>query len=97
MMTHDEMVVAWMKNPDFKEEYGALEDEFLLLKEMMLARQAMNLSLKQVAENMGKTHSSVARLVAASDRKEFSPNIRSIRDYAEAVGCRLSIKFVPNE
>lgn len=30
--THEQMVAEWMKNPAFKAEYDALEEEYQLLK-----------------------------------------------------------------
>ena len=39
MKTHDEMVAGWMKDPEFKAEYDALEDEFALFDEILTAER----------------------------------------------------------
>jgi len=35
MKTHDEMVADWMKKPEFKAAYDALEDEFAIFDEAL--------------------------------------------------------------
>ncbi|MBF0260739.1 MAG: helix-turn-helix transcriptional regulator [Magnetococcales bacterium] len=50
----------------------------------------------QVAERMGSSTPSVARLKSGGGRARHSPSIATLRRYAEAVGCRLEIRLVPN-
>jgi transcriptional regulator with XRE-family HTH domain len=94
MKTHDEMVHAWMQDPDFVREYDALEQEFTLFDEMLRARKAAGLTQAEVAEKMATQPSVVARLEAGGGRQQHSPSIATLQKYAEAVGCRLEIKMV---
>ena len=48
--------------------------------------------VEAVAVSMGTTKSAVSRLEAAN---RHVPSVASLKKYAEAVGCRLKIEFVP--
>jgi DNA-binding XRE family transcriptional regulator len=95
--THDEMVSEWMKDPEFKKEYDALEDEFALLDEFLNARKRSGLTQDEIAERMGTKAPAIARIESGGGKKKHSPSIATLRRYADAVGCRLQIKLVPNK
>lgn len=38
-MTHEGMVAAWMKDATFRAEFDALDDEYQLLREVLLAQK----------------------------------------------------------
>ncbi|MEI8174085.1 MAG: hypothetical protein WCH07_11480 [Deltaproteobacteria bacterium] len=44
---------------------------------------------------MGTKAPAVARIEAGGGSKRHSPSIATLRRYAEAVGCKLKIEFVP--
>jgi len=92
--THDEMVSDWMKDPEFKAAYDALEDEFALFDECLKARKRSGLTQEQIAERMGTKASAVARIESGGGKKRHSPSIATLRRYAEAVGCKLKIELV---
>ncbi|MCK9362964.1 MAG: helix-turn-helix transcriptional regulator [Syntrophales bacterium] len=95
MKTHDEMVAYWMKDPKFKAEYDALEEEFALFDEVLKARKRAGLTQVEIAARMGTKAPAVARIEAGGGSKHHSPSIVTLRRYAEAVGCKLKIEFVP--
>lgn len=84
---------AWfrqqMKNPAFKKEYDALEEEFALARELVGARARAKLTQDQVARRMGTSQSAVARM--ESGRK--MPSTTSLQKYAKAVGHRMHINL----
>jgi predicted transcriptional regulator len=94
MKTHNQMIKKWMKEPKFKEEYNALEEEFVMLDELLKARKGAGLTQEQVAKRMGTKTPAIARIESGGGRKKHSPSISTLRRYAEAVGCRLKIKLV---
>ena len=53
MNTHDEMIAEWMKDPEFKAEYDALEDEFALFDEFIKARPWVGETQADVTKRMG--------------------------------------------
>ena len=93
--SHEEMVDAWMKDPAFRAEYDNLEEEYQLLREMLLARKRAGLTQNDVALKMGTKAPAVARLESTGSVEKHSPSVRTLRKYAQAVGCRLITKFEP--
>ena len=51
-----------MQDPEFREEYEALEDEFQLKRRMIALRKAAGLTQEQTAEKLGTKKSSISRL-----------------------------------
>lgn len=94
MKTHNEMLNEWKKDSAFKQEYDALEAEFLLFDELLKARKEAGLTQADVADRMGTKTSAVARLEAGGGSKKHSPSVATLRKYAEAVGCELEIRLV---
>jgi DNA-binding XRE family transcriptional regulator len=93
MKSHDEMVSGWMKDPEFRKEYDALEGEFQYYDELLKARKRAGLTQEQIAQKMGTKREAVSRI--ESIRGRTSPSMKTLTKYAEAVGCKLQIKLVP--
>jgi len=77
----------WMEDPDFRREYDALEEEFALIRAMIAARARAGLSQAELAERMGTTQSTIARLEGG----RVNPSMATLRRYAEATGSRLEV------
>jgi len=82
-----------MKRKGFKEAYEGLADEYALVRELLAARSRAGLTQEAVAELMGTTKSAVSRLEAAG---RHAPSMTTLKKYAQAVGCHLEIKLVPD-
>jgi ribosome-binding protein aMBF1 (putative translation factor) len=82
---------TWMKDPEYRKEYDALEDEFTLMAEVMKARARAGLSQAELARRMKTTQSTIARLESGRGR----PSTRTLDRFAKATGHRLKISFVP--
>ena len=95
-MTHDELEAKALSRPEIKAEYDALEGEFALLRQLLMARQRAGLDQAQIAKRMGTKLPALARLESSLGHDKYSPSLASLRKYAEAVDCYLEIKFVPN-
>lgn len=77
----------------FLEEYENLEEEYRLVREMLAARSRSGLTQEAVAGLMGTTKSAVSRLETGG---KHAPSLTTLRKYAQAVGCRLEIKLIPD-
>jgi predicted transcriptional regulator len=77
-----------LKNPAFRKEYDALEDEFALVSELLKARTRAKLTQAQIARRMGTSQSAVARLESGR-----SPSLASLRKYAKATGSKVEIRL----
>ena len=81
---HREMLVG---DPEYAKAFTNMEEEFTLARELIKARIRSGLTQKQLAEKMGTTQSSVARLESGSSL----PSLRSLKKYAYATGSKMRI------
>ncbi|HXJ41542.1 MAG TPA: helix-turn-helix transcriptional regulator [Bryobacteraceae bacterium] len=87
----DDLQKEWMKNPKYRREYAALEEEFSLTAALIEARARAGLTQEQVATRMKTTQAVVARLEGGGTK----PSTRTLENYAKATGSRLRISFEP--
>ena len=80
-----------MKDPEFRKEYDALEEEFALIEAVAKARLRTGLTQAQLAKRMKTTQSTVARLESGRGK----PSTRTLQRFAKATGHRLKISFEP--
>ena len=80
-----------MEDPEFREEYSRIDDEFTLIEALIRARTAANLTQAELARRLGTTQSAIARLEGGG----VSPSFATLRRYAEATGTRLTVGLVP--
>ena len=95
-MNHNELKAKALKRTGVTNEYDALEAEFNLLREMLLARKEAGLSQAEIAERMGTKSPAVTRLESSLSSGKHSPSIATLKKYAQAVNCHLEIKLVHN-
>jgi transcriptional regulator with XRE-family HTH domain len=81
----------WMKDPEYRKEYDALEEEFALMLEVAKARNRAGLSQAELARRMNTTQSTIARLESGRGL----PSTRTLGRFAKATGHRLKISFEP--
>jgi ribosome-binding protein aMBF1 (putative translation factor) len=81
----------WMKDPAFRREYDAMEEEFALMAAVAKARARSGLSQAQLAKRMKTTQSTIARLESGRGL----PSTRTLGRFAKATGHRLKISFEP--
>jgi transcriptional regulator with XRE-family HTH domain len=95
-MTHSDLKEKALKRKNVKAEYEALEPEFILLRELLDARQKAGLSQAEIAERMGTKAPAITRLESSLSSGKHSPSISTIKRYADALNCHLEIKIVSN-
>ena len=81
----------WMKEPGFKKGYEALEEEFSLASQLIEARARAGLTQAEVAERMGTSQSTVARLESGGAK----PSLSTLKRFAQATGARVRIALEP--
>lgn len=79
----------WMKNPEFRAAYDALEEEFSIVSALIRARTEAGLTQEEVACRMGTTQAVIARLEGGGAK----PSTRTLERFARATGTRLKISF----
>lgn len=79
-----------LENPEFKEEWDALEPEFQVVQAMLKGRKENNFTQKQLAEKTGITQADISRL----ENGESNPSLNTLKRLAEGLGMKLRLEFV---
>jgi len=79
----------WMKEPAYRKEYDALEEEFALAAALIRARSDAGLTQEQLAELMGTKQEVIARWEGG----KVLPSTRTLTRLAKATGTTLRISF----
>ena len=79
-----------LEDPEFREEYAKVDDEFTLIEALVRARMTARLTQVELARRLGTTQSAIARLEGG----RVSPSFKTLRRYAEATGTRLTVGLV---
>ena len=79
----------WLKDPKVKAAYDKTKPEYDLARKLIAERLKANLTQKEVASRMKTTQSVVARLESGAQR----PSLKTIENYAKALGKRVEINF----
>ena len=91
MTSYRDLHSRFMKDPELRREYDALEEEFALILEVAKARRRAGLSQAELAKRMKTTQSTIARLESGRGL----PSTRTLGRFAKATGHRLKISFEP--
>jgi DNA-binding XRE family transcriptional regulator len=89
---HKAFLAKASKRAGFDEAYDALELEYQVVSQLLKARTKAGLTQDAVAERMGTTKSAVSRLESAA---KHAPSLSTLKRYAQAVGCELQVRLVP--
>ena len=80
---------------DFAKAWDDQAEEFSVLDTLLVARKRAGLTQAQVAQRMGVKQSSLARVEASLTSRSHAPSLTTLRKYAQAVGCKLELRMVP--
>ncbi|HWG22229.1 MAG TPA: helix-turn-helix transcriptional regulator [Terracidiphilus sp.] len=86
-----QMHKRWMKEPNYRKAYRALEDEFAVARAVIAARTRAGLTQAELARKMGTTQPVVARMESG----RVQPSLKTLQRLASATGSRLMIRFDP--
>lgn len=79
----------WMRDPEYRDAYEALEQEYSLALAIVQARVSAGLTQEEVARRMKTTQSTIARMEAG----RAVPSTRTLERFAQATGTQLKISF----
>jgi DNA-binding XRE family transcriptional regulator len=83
-----------LKRKSVKQAYDELTPGYEVRKKLIALRQKAGLTQEQVAQKLHTSKSNISRL--ESVESNISPRLSTITDYAEAIGYKLEIDFVPS-
>jgi ribosome-binding protein aMBF1 (putative translation factor) len=84
-----EVMDEWLKDPEHRAAYDALEEEFALAHALIEARAKADMTQEEVAVAMGTTQAVIARLESG----RTMPSTRTLKRYAAATRTKLRIRF----
>lgn len=84
-----------LKDPKVRLAYEELEEEFTLFAEMIKARKIAQKTQNDVAKQMHTSQAAVARIESGFSQIKHSPTLNTLKKYAKAIDCRLTIKLTP--
>lgn len=79
-----------LEDPETRAEYDAQAPEFEVARELIAARTRAGLSQAELAERMGTSQPTIARLESG----RTLPSLRTLERYANATGSRAVVKLV---
>ena len=77
-----------------KEAYDELAPAYEVRRKLIALRQAAGYTQEQIAEKLHTSKSNISRLESVNSN--ISPRLSTITAYAEAMGYKLKIDFVPS-
>ena len=81
-----------LQNPEFKAEYDALEDEFVIIQAMIDARVSQNLTQKELSARTGITQADISRI----ENGTRNPSLDMVKRLANGLGMQLKLEFIPS-
>jgi ribosome-binding protein aMBF1 (putative translation factor) len=89
-ITFNKLKARLMANPKVKAEYEALVPEFEIATELMKARRRAGLSQAALAERMGTSQSTIARLESG----QTLPTTKTLLRFAKAAGAKIQVRLL---
>ena len=81
------------KNPEFKKEWEDIQPEMDVIRAMIDARIAQNLTQKELALRTGINQADISKL----ENGTRNPSVNLLKRLAEGMGMALKIEFIPKQ
>ena len=82
-----------MRDPEFAKAYKEMQPEFNIIRAIIEARTANNLTQKELAERTGIAQTEISRIENGSR----NPSIKLLQRLADGMGMVLNISFTPKK
>ena len=92
-MTLDSYLEEQLKDEEFRREYEKIQPELNVIRAIIDARAAQNLTQKELAERTGINQADISKL----ERGTRNPSIRLLQRLADGLDMDLHIEFVPRQ
>lgn len=80
-----------LKDPEFKEEWEALQPERAIIQAIINARKSSGLTQKQLSEKTGIAQADISKLESGN----ANPSLRTLQRLAAGMGMQIKIEFQP--
>ncbi|MDO4574803.1 MAG: helix-turn-helix transcriptional regulator [Planctomycetia bacterium] len=89
MRTFDDFLEEQLQDPEFREDYEALEPLYAMKRQIIQYRIDHNLTQAQLAERLGMKQSALARLESG----QIVPTLRTLQRIARGLEKKLVVTF----
>lgn len=91
MRTFDDMLNEQLKDINFKKEYEDIQPEVDVIRAIVDARTAQNLTQKELSKITGINQADISKL----ENGTRNPTVSLLKRLAEGMGMELRIQFIP--
>ncbi|SFU97295.1 helix-turn-helix domain-containing protein [Butyrivibrio sp. INlla21] len=88
----DDFLKEQLKDPEFREEYEALQPEHAVIQAIIDARKDSGLTQKELADKTGIAQGDISKL----ERGTANPSLKTLQRLAAGMGKVLKIEFLPD-
>ncbi len=91
MRTFDDMLNEQLKDINFRKEYEDIQPEMDVIRAIIDARTAQNLTQKELSKRTGINQADISKL----ENVTRNPTVSLLKRLAEGMGMELRIQFIP--
>lgn len=91
MSEFQELLQEQLEDAEFKKEWNNIQPEMDVIRAMMDARIAQNLTQKELAARTGINQADISKL----ENGTKNPSLKLLKKLASGLGMQLKIEFVP--
>jgi len=89
MRTYNDYKKEILKNDEIKSEYDALAPEYDIIEAMIIARNNLNLTQKDLSEKTGINQADISRI----ENGTRNPSLKMLKKLASGLGMQLRLEF----
>ena len=89
MRTYNDYKKEILKNDEIKSEYDALAPEYDIIEAMIIARNNLNLTQKDLSEKAGINQADISRI----ENGTRNPSLKMLKKLASGLGMQLKLEF----
>lgn len=90
-MKFDDYLNEQLKDPEFKKEWDDIQPEMDVIRAMIDARIAQNLTQNDLAKRTGINQADISKL----ENGTRNPSLKMLKRLAAGMGMQLKIDFIP--
>ena len=91
MRTFDDMLNEQLEDIKFRKEYEDIQPEMDVIRAIVDARTAQNLTQKELSKRTGINQADISKL----ENGTRNPTVSLLKRLAEGMGMELSIQYIP--
>ena len=93
MKTFEDYKKQQMQDPELVREYEAIQPEMDVIRAIVNARTAQNLTQNELAKRTGINQADISKL----ENGTRNPSVNLLKRLAEGMGMSLKIEFIPKQ